>query len=77
MPRTPASGRLRTSAGRGTVRGPAGGWFFERHAGPERHVRLRFHTDPAALVGPLTEQACAWADGPGTDGLCAKSSFDI
>lgn len=69
-------GPLLTFAERATRRGLADGWFFVRYADAEHHVRLRFHGVPAALIGPLTEQACVWADGLRTDGLCTKFSFD-
>ncbi|MFD7079067.1 lantibiotic dehydratase [Streptomyces sp. NPDC059918] len=69
-------GPLLTFAEQVTMRGLVDGWFFVRYADPERHVRLRFHGDPAALIGPLTEHACVWADGLRTDGLCTKFSFD-
>ncbi|MFB7053248.1 lantibiotic dehydratase [Streptomyces vinaceus] len=69
-------GPLLTFAEEVTGRGLTDGWFFVRYADTEHHVRLRFHGDPAALIGPLTEQACEWADGLRADGLCTKFSFD-
>ncbi|MEV4937359.1 lantibiotic dehydratase [Streptomyces zaomyceticus] len=69
-------GPLLDFAQQATMRGLVDGWFFVRYADAEHHVRLRFHGDPAALIGPLTEQACVWADGLRTEGLCTKFSFD-
>ena len=48
--------------------GAAGGWFFIRYGDPEWHLRLRFHGDPAGLVGgvlPALQAAVAplLADG--------------
>ncbi|MCX5441276.1 lantibiotic dehydratase [Streptomyces sp. NBC_00056] len=70
------AGPLRAFGEHATQSGRVDGWFFVRYADPERHVRLRFHGDPAALTGPLMEQACAWAGGLTAEGLCRKFSFE-
>ncbi|MFD6231885.1 lantibiotic dehydratase [Streptomyces sp. NPDC060232] len=59
-----------------TQSGLSDGWFFVRYADPEHHVRLRFHGNPATLIGPLMEHACAWAGGLQADGFCTRFSFE-
>ncbi|MCC0094872.1 lantibiotic dehydratase [Streptomyces flavotricini] len=69
-------GPVRAFAEQAASSGLADGWFFVRYADPEPHVRLRLHRDPAAPVGPLMEQACAWAGGLTAEGLCGRFSFE-
>ncbi|WP_445517470.1 lantibiotic dehydratase [Streptomyces sp. NEAU-174] len=70
------AGPLRTFAETVTAAGFCDGWFFLRYADPESHLRIRFHGDPATLLGPLVEQACSWAADLMRAGDCARFSFD-
>jgi lantibiotic biosynthesis protein len=70
------SGPLRSFAEFTTRAGLADGWFFLRYADPDPHLRVRFHGEPATLVGPLMEQLCGWAGDLVADGVCTGFAFD-
>ncbi|MER6578555.1 lantibiotic dehydratase [Nonomuraea sp. NPDC001023] len=59
-----------------TGAGLAAGWFFLRYADPDPHLRIRFHGDPATLLGPLMRHVCAWAADLISTGACATFAFD-
>jgi thiopeptide-type bacteriocin biosynthesis protein len=56
------AGPLLTFGEFATASGLADTWFFIRFADPEHHLRIRFHGDRSALLGPLMDQTCRWAD---------------
>ncbi|MFF9091000.1 lantibiotic dehydratase [Streptomyces sp. NPDC014991] len=56
------AGPLLTFGEFATASGLADTWFFIRYADPEHHLRIRFHGDRSALLGPLMDQTCRWAD---------------
>ena len=59
-----------------TGAGLSDGWFFLRYADPDPHLRVRFHGEPAALLGPLLRQVCDWAADLVADGVCTRFAFD-
>jgi thiopeptide-type bacteriocin biosynthesis protein len=59
-----------------TRAGLSDGWFFLRYADPDPHLRVRFHGEPAVLLGPLVQQCCGWAAELVADGGCTRFSFD-
>jgi lantibiotic biosynthesis protein len=59
-----------------TRAGLSDGWFFLRYSDPEAHLRVRFHGEPAALLGPLLRQVCDWAGELVADGVCTRFAFD-
>ncbi|MFI7465987.1 lantibiotic dehydratase [Nonomuraea sp. NPDC049646] len=59
-----------------TGAGLADGWFFLRYADPGPHLRVRFHGDPATLLGPLMRHVCDWAAELISTGACATFAFD-
>ncbi|MDQ1031272.1 thiopeptide-type bacteriocin biosynthesis protein [Streptomyces umbrinus] len=59
-----------------TGSGLSDGWYFVRYADPEPHLRIRLHGEPSALIGPLLEQVCLWADDLSAGGMCTKFSFE-
>ncbi|MFG2978257.1 lantibiotic dehydratase [Streptomyces sp. NPDC048331] len=59
-----------------THSGLCDGWYFVRYADPEPHLRVRFHGKPSALIGPLLEQVCAWAEDLSAGGICTRFSFE-
>ncbi len=70
------AGPLRTFSEFATGAGLTDGWFFLRYADPDPHLRVRFHGEPATLLGPLMEQICSWAGDLVADGLCTAFGFD-
>jgi lantibiotic biosynthesis protein len=59
-----------------TGAGLSDGWFFLRYADPDSHLRVRFHGEPAALLGPLLQQVCDWAGELVADGPCTRFALD-
>ncbi|RBQ16666.1 hypothetical protein DP939_28670 [Spongiactinospora rosea] len=59
-----------------TGAGLADGWFFLRYTDPDPHLRIRFHGDPATLLGPLMRHVCDWAADLISTGACATFAFD-
>ena len=59
-----------------TSAGLSDGWFFLRYADPDPHLRVRFHGEPAALLGPLLQQICDWASELVADGACTRFALD-
>ncbi len=49
----------------------ADGWHFLRYRDPDPHLRIRFHGEPASLLGPLLTEACNWAADLVADGTSA------
>ena len=70
------AGPLRTFAEFATGARLSDGWFFVRYSDPECHLRIRFHGEPATLLGPLMEQVCGWVGQLIAAGVCSKVSFD-
>jgi thiopeptide-type bacteriocin biosynthesis protein len=56
--------------------GDADSWFFVRYADPEPHLRLRFHGDPAVLIGSVAQRLCSWATRLVERELCGRFSLD-
>jgi lantibiotic biosynthesis protein len=56
--------------------GLADGWFFLRYRDPDPHIRVRFHGEPAALLGPLLRQLCDWAGELVASGVRTRFAFD-
>ncbi|GAA2803734.1 lantibiotic dehydratase [Kitasatospora sp. CM 4170] len=54
----------------------ADGWFFVRYADPKPHLRLRFHGEPANLLGPLLAEVCDWASDLVAEGVCSHFALD-
>jgi len=52
------------------------GWFFLRYADPDPHLRVRFHGEPATLLGSLMQHVCGWAAELVVDGVCTGFAFD-
>lgn len=59
-----------------TGAGLADGWFFLRYSDPDPHLRIRFHGDPAMLLGPLMRHVCDWAADLISVGACRTFAFD-
>ncbi|MEV0390024.1 lantibiotic dehydratase [Nonomuraea sp. NPDC050643] len=59
-----------------TGAGLADGWFFLRYSDPDPHLRIRFHGDPATLLGPLMRHVCDWAADLISAGACRTFAFD-
>ncbi|MEU3724443.1 lantibiotic dehydratase [Streptomyces sp. NPDC031705] len=70
------SGPLRSFGEFVMTAGLSDGWFFVRYADPEDHLRIRYHGDPAMLLGPLLGQACSWAADLLHDSMCTRFSFE-
>jgi class I lanthipeptide synthase len=69
------AGPLRSFTQFATSAGLSDGWYFLRYSDPEPHLRIRFHGEPAALLGPLLQQLCDWAGDLVADGACTRFSF--
>nr|SBO96043.1 Lanthionine biosynthesis protein LanB [Nonomuraea gerenzanensis] len=54
----------------------ADGWFFLRYRDPDPHLRVRFHGEPATLLGPLLRHVCDWAADLVSAGTCRTFAFD-
>ncbi|MEU8398988.1 lantibiotic dehydratase [Nonomuraea sp. NPDC048892] len=59
-----------------TGAGLADGWFFLRYRDPDPHLRVRFHGEPATLLGPLMRHVCDWAADLVSAGTCGTFAFD-
>ncbi|MGH8905648.1 MAG: lantibiotic dehydratase [Egibacteraceae bacterium] len=70
------AGPLRSFGQFATSAGLSDGWFFLRYTDPDPHLRVRFHGQPAVLLGPLMQQVCAWAAELVADGACTRFAFD-
>jgi thiopeptide-type bacteriocin biosynthesis protein len=70
------AGPLRSFGEFATSAGLSDGWFFVRYTDPDPHLRIRFHGEPAALLGPLLRQLCDWAGELVTEGACTRFAFD-
>jgi thiopeptide-type bacteriocin biosynthesis protein len=70
------AGPLRSFGEFATGAGLADGWFFLRYSDPDPHLRVRFHGEPATLLGPLMQQVCDWAGELVADGACTRFAFD-
>jgi thiopeptide-type bacteriocin biosynthesis protein len=67
---------VRSFAGFALSSGLADAWFFVRYADPDPHLRIRFHGDPSALVGPLLGELCRWAGELVAEGSCLRFGFE-
>jgi thiopeptide-type bacteriocin biosynthesis protein len=70
------AGPLRSLGEFATGAGLSDGWFFLRYTDPEPHLRVRFHGEPAALLGPLLREVSGWAGELVADGVCTRFAFD-
>ncbi|GGK27755.1 lantibiotic dehydratase [Streptomyces camponoticapitis] len=55
---------------------PIDRWFFLRYADPDRHLRLRFHGDPAVLASELLPRLTAWVSGLRDGGRARRMVLD-
>ncbi|MEU9047819.1 MULTISPECIES: lantibiotic dehydratase [unclassified Kitasatospora] len=70
------AGPLRTFAEFATAAGLADNWFFIRYSDTDSHLRIRFHGERSALLGPLMDQACRWAEDLLATGAATRLAFD-
>jgi thiopeptide-type bacteriocin biosynthesis protein len=70
------AGPLRSLAEFAVHAGLSDSWFFLRYRDPDPHVRVRFHGEPAALVGRLLPQLCDWAGELVSGGVRTRFAFD-
>ncbi|MEA2126111.1 MAG: lantibiotic biosynthesis protein [Solirubrobacteraceae bacterium] len=70
------AGPLRDFTRYATSAGLADGWFFLRYSDPQPHLRVRFHGEPEALLGPLMQGVCEWAGELIAGGSCSSFAFD-
>ena len=69
-------GPLRTLGEFAINAGMADGWHFLRYSDPDPHLRIRFHGEARALLGPLMRQLCDWACELVADGIRTRFAFD-
>ena len=70
------AGPLRTFGEFAVNAGIADGWYFLRYSDPDPHLRVRFHGEARALLGPLMAQLCDWASELVADGVRTRFAFD-
>ncbi|MFD5416912.1 lantibiotic dehydratase [Streptomyces sp. NPDC127069] len=70
------AGPVRTFTEAANASGLADTWFFVRYTDPRHHLRIRFHGERSALLGPLMDQICRWAEDLLTVGLVESFAFD-
>jgi thiopeptide-type bacteriocin biosynthesis protein len=57
-------------------RGDADGWMLVRYFDPNRHLRLRFHGEPATLLGRVLPEVTGWAAQAISAGLRTRMSIE-
>jgi thiopeptide-type bacteriocin biosynthesis protein len=70
------AGSLRSFAEFAVNAGLSGRWHFLRYRDPDPHLRVRFHGEPATLLGRLLRQLCDWAGELVASGVRTRLAFD-